>query len=85
MLVRTVEAAAKKHGSDKLTGEIIYRTLLDHTIPAKELFGFTSGDVSFTTDAPFPSGDVRINIGSVVGGKIITVAPGIPVPKLEKW
>lgn len=85
VLARTVEAAARKHGSDKLTGEIIYRTLLDHTIPAKELFGFTSGDVSFTADAPFPSGDVRINIGSVVGGKIVTVAAGVPVPKLEKW
>lgn len=85
VLTRTVEAAARKHGSDKLTGELIYRTLLENTIPAKDLFGFTSGAVSFAADAPFPSGDARISIGSVVGGKIVTVASGVPVPKLEKW
>ena len=85
VLTRTVEAAAKKNGGDKLTGEIVYRTLLENTITAKDMFGFASGNVSYNAEAPFPSGDVRINIGQVVGGKVVAVASGVAVPKLEKW
>lgn len=85
VMVRAVEAAARKHGGDKLTGEMLYNTLLDTTFPAKDYFGFTGGDIDFSVEAPFPTKDPRVNIGQVVGGKLITVAKGAPVPKLAKW
>ncbi len=85
VLVRGVEAAARKHGGDKLTGELVHRTLIDTTFPAKEFFGFTGGDIDFSLEAPFPLADPRINIGQVTGGKLRTVASGVPVPKLAKW
>jgi branched-chain amino acid transport system substrate-binding protein len=85
LAVRAIEVAAKKHGPDKLNGELIYNTLMETTFPAKDFFGLTGGDLDFSVEAPFPTKDPRINIGQVVGGKLITVARGVPVPRLGKW
>jgi branched-chain amino acid transport system substrate-binding protein len=85
LAVRAIEVAAKKHGPDKLSGELIYSTLLETTFPAKDFFGLTGGDLDFSVEAPFPTKDPRINIGQVVGGKLTTVAKGVPVPRLGKW
>jgi branched-chain amino acid transport system substrate-binding protein len=85
LAVRAIEVAAKKHGPDKLTGELIYATLIETTFPAKDFFGLTGGDLDFSVEAPFPTKDPRINIGQVVGGKLTTVAKGVPVPRLAKW
>lgn len=85
VLVRAVEAAARKHGSDKLTGELMYRTLIETNFTAKDLTGFTGGDVDFSVETPFPLKDPRINIGQVVGGKLVTVGAAVPVPSLQKW
>lgn len=85
VLVRGVEAAALQHGGDKLTGELMYRTLIDTQFPAKDYFGFFGGDVDFSIEAPFPIKDPRINIGQVVGGKLTTIAAGVSVPKIAKW
>ncbi|MBU7575309.1 MAG: ABC transporter substrate-binding protein [Hydrogenophaga sp.] len=85
LAVRAIEVAAKKHGPDKLSGELIYSALIETTFPAKDFFGLTGGDLDFSVEAPFPTRDPRINIGQVVGGKLTTVAKGVPVPKLGKW
>lgn len=85
VMVRVVEAAAKRNGGDKLTGEMLYNTLIDTTFPARDFYGFTGGDIDFSVEAPFPTKDPRVNIGQVVGGKLTTVAKGVPVPKLAKW
>ncbi|WP_382156073.1 ABC transporter substrate-binding protein [Hydrogenophaga sp. ANAO-22] len=85
LAVRAIEVAAKKHGPDKLSGELIYSTLIETTFPAKDFFGLTGGDLDFSVEAPFPTKDPRINVGQVVGGKLVTVAKGVPVPRLGKW
>jgi len=85
VVVRAVEVAAKKHGGSKLTGEILYSTLIDTNFAAKEFYGFTGGDIDFSIEAPFPTQDPRVNIGQVVGGKLTMQARGVPVPKLAKW
>ncbi|MDR7094764.1 ABC transporter substrate-binding protein [Hydrogenophaga laconesensis] len=85
LALRAVEVAAKKHGPDKLTGEHIHSAMLETTFPAKDFFGLTGGDLDFSVEAPFPTKDPRINIGQVVGGKLVTVAKGVPVPQLAKW
>lgn len=85
VLVRAVEVAARKNGGDKLTGELLHRTLLDTDFPAKDFMGFTGGDIDFSVDAPFPLKDPRVNIGQVTGGKIRSVATGVSVPQLAKW
>ena len=85
VMVRAVEAAARKHGGDKLTGELLHKVLLDTNFPGKDFFGFVGGDIDYSTEAPFPTGDPRVNIGQVVGGKLTSVARNAPVPKLVKW
>jgi branched-chain amino acid transport system substrate-binding protein len=85
LAVRAIEVAAKKHGADKVTGEIIYQTLLETNFPAKDFYGLTGGDLDFSVEAPFPTRAPRINVGQVVGGKLVTVAQGVPVPTLAKW
>jgi len=85
VLVRAVEAAARKNGGDKLTGELVYRALIDSNFLAKDFYGFTGGDIDFSQEAPFPVKDPRINIGQVTGGKLRTVASSVPAPALAKW
>lgn len=85
VLVRSVEAGARKYGGDKLTGELMYQTLTTTHFAAKDFFGYVGGDVDFSVEAPFPLRDPRVNIGQVNGGKLTTIATGVPVPKLEKW
>jgi branched-chain amino acid transport system substrate-binding protein len=85
VLVRSVEAGARKYGGDKLTGDLMYQTLTSTHFAAKDFFGYVGGDVDFSVEAPFPLRDPRVNIGQVNGGKLTTIATGVPVPKLEKW
>ncbi len=85
LAVRAIEVAAKKHGADKVTGEIIHQTLLETNFPARDFYGLTGGDLDFSVEAPFPTRAPRINVGQVVGGKLVTVAQSVPVPTLAKW
>lgn len=84
LICRAVEAAAKKHGPDKLTGEIMHQTLMENTFTSKDLFGFAN-DISYSVAAPFPAYNPKVNIGQVKGGKMTTVATGVPISKLERW
>lgn len=85
VMVRVVETAARKYGGDKLTGELLYKTLIDTNFSGKEFFGYSGGDIDYSVEAPFPTRDPRVNIGQVVGGKLTTVGRQVPVPKLAKW
>ena len=85
VMVRVVETAARKHGGDKLTGELLYKTLIDTNFSGKDFFGYTGGDVDYSVEAPFPTRDPRVNIGQVVSGKLTTVGRQVSVPKLSKW
>ena len=85
VMVRVVETAARKHGGDKLTGELLYKTLIDTNFSGKDFFGYTGGDVDYSVEAPFPIRDPRVNIGQVVAGKLTTVGRQVAVPKLAKW
>lgn len=85
VLVRAVEAGARKYGGDKLTGELMYKTLVEVTYPANQFNGFAGGEIDFSVEAPFPTKDPRVNIGQVINGKLTTIAPAVPAPKLEKW
>ena len=85
VMVRAVETAARKYGGDKLTGELLYKTLIDTNFSGKDFFGYSGGDIDYSVEAPFPTRDPRVNIGQVVGGKLTTAATQVPVPNLAKW
>lgn len=84
VLVRSVEAAAKKYGPTKLNGDLIHQTILDTPISGASLFGY-SADLSYNISAPFPVYQPKVNIGLVKGGKVTTAVTGYPIPKLERW
>jgi branched-chain amino acid transport system substrate-binding protein len=84
VLVRTVEAAAKKHGANKLNGELIHQTILEAPITSASLFGY-SHDLSYNISAPFPVYQPKVNVGVVKDGKVRSAVIGYPIPKLERW
>jgi branched-chain amino acid transport system substrate-binding protein len=84
LLVRSVEAAAKKHGAAKLNGELIHQTILETPISSASLFGY-SHDLSYNISAPFPVYNTKVNVGVVKDGKVRSAVSGHPIPKLERW
>ncbi|CAN7742172.1 ABC transporter substrate-binding protein [Variovorax sp. LjRoot290] len=84
LLVRAVEAGAKKYGSDKLTGELIHKTLLETTFTSASLFGYSS-DIKYDISAPFPVQNPKVNIGVVKDGKLMPAVLGYSVPKMDLW
>ncbi|MBT2302015.1 ABC transporter substrate-binding protein [Variovorax paradoxus] len=84
LLVRAVEAAAKKHGPDKLTGELIHTTLLETTFTSASLQGYAS-DIKYDISAPFPATNIKVNIGTVKDGKLVPAVLGYAVPKMDLW
>ncbi|HEY2559317.1 MAG TPA: ABC transporter substrate-binding protein [Caldimonas sp.] len=84
LLVRSVEAAAKKYGPSKLTGEQIHQTLLETPISSASLFGYAP-DLSYNIAAPFPVYNPKVNVGLVKDGKVVSAATGYPIPKLDRW
>lgn len=83
--VRAIEHTAKRVGADKITGEAVYETLLNHRFTEDELMGLLAG-VAFTRDAPFQlTGKVKIE--TVKGGQYTLATPQwIPVPtNVTKW
>ncbi|HWS75281.1 MAG TPA: ABC transporter substrate-binding protein [Quisquiliibacterium sp.] len=82
--VRAIEAAAKKVGADKVTGEAVRNALFDNTITSAQTFGVLP-DLKFTREAPFPLGGMAVNIGTVKDGKYTVAAKNVPVPTVNKW
>lgn len=82
--VRAIEAAAKKVGADKVTGEAVRNALFDNTITSAQTFGVLP-DLKFTREAPFPLGGMAVNIGTVKDGKYTVAAQNVPVPTVNKW
>lgn len=84
LLARIVQATVTKHGVNGLTGDNVYRTIMETEFPAADFHGYLPA-IAFTPDAPFPNKDPRVNIGVVKDGKMTTAATAVPAPRLEKW
>ena len=82
--VRSIEAAVKEVGADKLTGEALRNTMFKNTITSKQTFGVLP-DLKFTREAPFPLAGMAVNIGTVSGGKYTVAAQNVAVPIVNKW
>ncbi len=83
-VVRSIENAAKKHGPSKLNGELVYSTLMETPLTSAQMFGYTH-DLNYNVGAPFPTYQVKVNIGQVQGGKVKNAVVGHPIPKLDRW
>ena len=82
--MRAIEAAAKKVGSDKITGEAVREALISTTISADDTFKILGG-IKFSNDGPFPTQGMVASIATVKDGKYMEAAEHVPVPSLNKW
>jgi branched-chain amino acid transport system substrate-binding protein len=82
--MRAIEAAAKKVGPDKITGEAVREALISTTISADDTFKIL-GNIKFTNDGPFPAQGMVASIATVKDGKYMEAAEHVPVPSLNKW
>lgn len=84
LLVRTIEAAAREVGPDKITGEAVRKALLSTRISTEDMFEVLP-NIAFSNDAPFPLEGLTVSIGTVKDGKYTIAAERVPVPTLNKW
>lgn len=85
VLARTLENAVKDNPDKDLTSEDLRNALFAHTISSEQTFGLLS-DLSYSSDAPFPTPDgLKINIGTVKDGKIVRLTDDADVPAINQW
>jgi branched-chain amino acid transport system substrate-binding protein len=84
--VRAVERAAKKVGAKKITGQSVYDAMLSDAFTHGDLMGLLP-TITFTRDAPFPSGrGLKAVVETVKNGKYVLATPEwVPVPEVTKW
>src|SRR5690606_14948229 len=71
--MRAIEAAAKKVGADKITGEAVHEALLSTQFPSDETFR-TLGDIKFSNEGPFPTEGLVASIVTIKDGKYVAAA-----------
>jgi branched-chain amino acid transport system substrate-binding protein len=83
--LRVLEHAVKTVGKDKVTGEAMYRAILDTPYTEEEMLGLTPA-LAFDSSRPFPAGTLRAKAVVVRNGAIVPLtADWLDVPALEKW
>lgn len=82
--VRAIEATVKAKGADKVSGEAVHEALLTTKFSGPELMGILPG-MDFSNDAPFPTGNAKVNVATMKDGKVIHAAGDVPVPAVPKW
>lgn len=84
VFARAFEGAAKKAGNASVSGEDVRNYLLSDPITSQQTFGVT-GNLNYTTDAPFPTSGLTVNIATIKDGKHTIVESAAEVPQLNKW
>lgn len=82
--LRAIEAAARKVGADKVTGEAVRTALMTTQISADQTFGMLP-NITYTNEAPFPVTGLTVNIATIKDGKYVIAAENVPVPAIAKW
>jgi branched-chain amino acid transport system substrate-binding protein len=82
--VVVIDHAIEMHGAENLTGEKVREALFAQPISSEETHGFLP-TLNFTSDAPFPSEGLKVNVGTVKNGKIAVEATDVDVPNVTKW
>jgi branched-chain amino acid transport system substrate-binding protein len=82
--LRAIEAAARKVGADKVTGEAVRAALMTTPMTSDQTFGILP-DLTYTNEAPFPVSGLTVNVATVKDGKYVVAAENAPVPVINKW
>jgi branched-chain amino acid transport system substrate-binding protein len=82
--LRAIEAAARKVGAEKLTGEAVRAALMATQLPSDQTFGILP-NLTYTNEAPFPVTGLTVNVATIKDGKYVIAAESVPVPPIAKW
>jgi len=82
LTVRAIEAAARREGGQDLTGEKVRNAVLSGPLTGND---GVFGPLTFDASAPFPSGGLTTNVGTIKDGKYVAVAHDLPMPNIKKW
>lgn len=83
-MLRIVEDAIEAVGADSLDGSAVREAALNANIPQDQTFSLLS-TLEFSSEAPFPTTNLTVNIGTVTDCEYDVAAQDVPVPELEKW
>ncbi len=82
---RAIERVIRKLGTDKVTGEEVYKAMYDGPFTTEELLGMMP-TLEFTKEAPFPEQSMKVKASTVKDGKrVIATTEWVPVPRIKKW
>lgn len=82
--MRIIEQAIEEVGAENLDGNAIRDAAMNANIPQEDTFSLLS-QLTFTPEAPFPTQDLTINIGTVQDCEYQLAAENVPAPELTKW
>jgi branched-chain amino acid transport system substrate-binding protein len=82
--LRAIEAAARKVGADKVTGEAVRNALLATPLTSEQTFGILP-NLTYTNEAPFPVSGLTVNVATIKDGKYVIAGENAPVPVINKW
>lgn len=81
---RALEQAVKDKGAANVTGADVRAAILSTPLTAERSFGVLPG-IQYSSEAPFPTQGLAVNIATVQNGQYRLVQQNVPVPKLTKW
>jgi branched-chain amino acid transport system substrate-binding protein len=82
--LRAIEAAARKVGADKVTGEAVRNALLATPLTSEQTFGILP-NLTYTNEAPFPVSGLTVNVATIKDGKYVIAGENAPVPVINRW
>lgn len=85
LVMRAVERAAAKVGSENITGEAVYNAMYYSPFTEEDLLELAP-TMTFTKDGPFSTLNLKVKATTVENGKQIMVTKDwIPIPNVPKW
>lgn len=82
--VTVIDHAIVANGAAGLTGEAVREALFAAPITTEETHGMLP-TLKFTPEAPFPLEGLKVNVATVIDGKITIEATNVDVPNVTKW
>lgn len=83
-MVNILTEAIKRNGVDGLTGQKVREVILDYTVPAADMKGFTS-DMKMNNEASFPLAGLTGYCATVKDGSFTVLDGTVQIPWIKKW
>ncbi|WP_162685605.1 ABC transporter substrate-binding protein [Roseovarius amoyensis] len=83
-IVAIMEETIRRYGAGEFDGEKVREVILDYTVPAAAMHGFT-GDMKMNNESSFPLSGLIGYCATVNAGAFMVLEGAVPVPEIPKW